>query len=243
MMDFGRRLKEYRKKNNLTQRELGDIIKVSVKTVSAYETRGNRPTYDDLIKLCNTLKVDVHYFMKDELKYVTNFLSEDEQCILDAYSNLSPSNKRVVDFIFGFISTTDNFQTSDKIIYRLPVYEQEAAAGAGVLGKDGEYQMEDIITDLIPYDAVYGIRIKGESMSPDIPNSSLVLINPKIGENDLNDKVVIANFQGDIICKRFKVRADHIWFSSDNEEYIKDDRKAYSNDEYQIIGEVVKVIT
>lgn len=49
-MDFGSRLKEYRKKNNLTQKELAQIINVSVKTISAYENRENRPTYNDLSK-------------------------------------------------------------------------------------------------------------------------------------------------------------------------------------------------
>ena len=240
-MDFGSRLKEYRKKNNLTQKELAQIINVSVKTISDYENRENRPTYNDFIEICNKLKVDAHYFMKDELKYIADSLSKEDQRILDAYNNLSMSNRRIVDFIFGFVDTSDN-QINSKSIYRFPVYDQEAAAGAGILGRDGEYQMEDIVSDDIPSEAVYGVRINGESMSPGIQNGALVLVNPKFNEFNLDNEIVIANFKGDILCKRYKPREDCIWFSSDNEECIEDDRRAYSNDEYQIIGVVVKII-
>lgn len=46
-------------------------------------------------------------------------------------------------------------------IYRFPVYEQQAAAGTGITGRDGKFTMENIYTDDIPQNAVFGVYIKG----------------------------------------------------------------------------------
>lgn len=139
----------------------------------------------------------------------------------------------------------------EKIIYKFPVYEQEAAAGAGITGRDGKFTMCDIFTDDIPKNAVFGVHIKGESMVntdpsliiEDIPDNSIVLLNPKVNDSDLNKTIVVASIDNEVICKQFLIEQNGIHFYSLNrKDHADDDRFAKSPDDYRIIGQVVKVI-
>lgn len=136
-------------------------------------------------------------------------------------------------------------------IYRFPVYKQQAAAGAGRTGRDGKFTMENIFTDDIPQNAVFGVHIKGTSMIntdptlkiEDIPDNSFVLLNPKVSVSDLNKTIVVASINNEVICKYFLIEQDGVRFYSLNRrEHADDDRFAKSSDEYSIIGQVVKII-
>ena len=136
-------------------------------------------------------------------------------------------------------------------IYRFPVYEQQAAAGAGITGRDGKFIMENIFTDDIPQNAVFGVHIKGTSMIntdptliiEDIPDNSFVLLNPKVSQSDLNKTIVVASINNEVICKYFLIEQDGVHFYSLNrKEHADDDRFAKSPNDYNIIGQVVKVI-
>lgn len=66
----GKIIKELREKQNLTQMELGDIIGVSDKTISKWETGKGLPDIALIEPLASALKVSVIEFMNGE--YVTN---------------------------------------------------------------------------------------------------------------------------------------------------------------------------
>lgn len=136
-------------------------------------------------------------------------------------------------------------------IYRFPVYEQQAAAGAGITGRDGKFTMQNIMTNDIPKNAVFGVHIKGTSMIntdptliiEDIPDNSFVLLNPKVSQSDLNKTIVVASINNEVICKYFLVEQDCIHFYSLNRaEHAGDDQFAKSPNDYRIIGQVVKII-
>lgn len=87
-----------------------------------------------------------------------------------------------------------------------------------------------------------GYSMEDDQSEYNIPNNSIVLINPKVKADDLDNKVVVVSVHGKIKCKQFQKKADHILFYSINRDYDKEDEKVYSNDEFSIIGEVVNVI-
>lgn len=60
MGTFAENLRYYREKAELSQKELAKAIGVSVAAYNKYETRGNEPKIDILIKLANALNVDVN---------------------------------------------------------------------------------------------------------------------------------------------------------------------------------------
>lgn len=144
-----------------------------------------------------------------------------------------------------------NSNMQQTIIYKFPVYEQQAAAGAGITGRDGKFTMENIFTDVIPQNAVFGVHIRGESMIntdpklniDDIPDNSFVLLNPKVSVSDLNKTIVVASINNEVICKYFLIEQDGVHFYSLNrEEHVDDDRFVKSPNEYRVIGQVVKII-
>ena len=62
-MDFGHRLKELRKQNNLTQQQLADLLGVTKSVVSFYELRERSPSPDILIKLSYIFHVSTDHLL------------------------------------------------------------------------------------------------------------------------------------------------------------------------------------
>lgn len=60
METFAERLRYYREKAKYNQKDLAEKINISVAAYNKYETRGNEPKIEILIKLANALGVDVN---------------------------------------------------------------------------------------------------------------------------------------------------------------------------------------
>lgn len=253
-MEFGKQLAKYREERGIDQKDIAKLLNVTTQTISAYETGTNKIPYEKLVILCNYYKINPLDLISADLTFDIKKDEQQEQEIVAAYDNLSKSDKRIVDFILGireYDIKSNPIGTEPKIIYRFPVYDQQAAAGAGITGRDGKFTMQNIFTDDIPKNAVFGVHIKGESMIntdekliiEDIPDNSIVLLNPKVSNSDLNKTIVVASINNEVICKYFLVEQDCIHFYSLNrKEHEDDDRFAKSPKEYRIIGQVVKVI-
>lgn len=151
-----------------------------------------------------------------------------------------------VDYLLG---RTENPKLVDDVtpIYRFPQYQQKAAAGVGQLGRDSNYSMEEYIVDNIPNEAVYAMEIAGESMKHEDTNNlihtgSIILINPRFIESELNNKIVIANFKGQIICKRYINKGNYILFKSDNPEWESENKKSSDDPNCKVLGIVLGII-
>lgn len=152
-------------------------------------------------------------------------------CKMATYFNCS------VDYL---LDRTENMY-NNTTIYKFPVYDQEAAAGAGIYGRDGDFEMEDIIVDNISSRAIFGVRIKGHSMEPTITDNSIVLLNPKITVEDAINKNVVASIDREVICKHLTLNGEEYCFESLNPEYQKYNRITSKNN-FKIIGEVVNIL-
>lgn len=148
-----------------------------------------------------------------------------------------------VDYLMGLTDIKER-ETEPSPIYRFPVFYQSAAAGVGVLNNSDNYDMEEFRIDAIPDNAVFAMKIKGDSMYNEktghIKDKAIVLINPK--DTDHEGKIVIANLDGECVCKRYTTVEDHVEFKSDNQsrqDENKDSRK-YRNP--KVIGVVLGVI-
>lgn len=147
------------------------------------------------------------------------------------------------------LGITNNPKLADDktLIYRIPQYNQKAAAGVGQLGRDSDYIMKEYIVDNIPNNAAYAMVIAGESMNYEKTNNlihtgSIVLINSKFIKSKLDNKIVIANFKGQVICKRYINKGSHILFQSDNDEFKSENRKSSDDPDCKVIGIVLDVI-
>lgn len=164
----------------------------------------------------------------------------------DALVKLSKALDCSVDYLLGLTDVEKRVIEPTKI-YRFPVFYQSAAAGVGRLDISNGYYMENFTVDNLPNEAVFIMEIAGESMYDEktdylIHTGSKVLIDPKISKYNLDERIVIANFKGKIICKRYIVKDTYILFQSDNDEFKGENRKSTDDSNHKIIGVVLGVI-
>lgn len=183
-----------------------------------------------------------------KLSKITNISTGNISDWLNPNKNSTPSAEalcKIADYyncsIDYLLDRTEVKNTSSQKIYRFPIYDQQAAAGAGIVGRNGNFEIEDITTDNVPDNAIFGIHIKGRSMEDIIPDDSIVLLDTKFDPYDLDNQNVVAEINGEVICKQYNQQSDHIWFRSLNKEFSYEDRHIYDNN-YRIIGKVVKII-
>ena len=148
-----------------------------------------------------------------------------------------------VDYLMG-LTDIEQRETEPSKIYRIPVFYQSAAAGVGRLDVSDAYSMEEFVVDNIPNEAVFVMNIAGNSMYNEkigqIKDNAVVVVNPR---NTLyEDKIVIANLDGEIVCKRYSKVDDHIEFLSDNELCQDENKDSRNYAESKIVGVVLGVI-
>jgi SOS-response transcriptional repressor LexA len=104
--------------------------------------------------------------------------------------------------------------------------------------------MEEFIVDNIPNEAVFIMKIAGDSMydekTDQIKDNSVVVINPR--DTLYEDKIVIANLDGEIVCKRYSKVDDHIEFLFDNELHQNENKDSRDYRNPKVIGGVLGVI-
>jgi len=77
---LGSRLRELRKKKNLTQKELGKIFKVSESTIGMYERNEREPSYDLIRQFSDFFGVSIDYLLgRDNAKKSSDVLSPKEE--------------------------------------------------------------------------------------------------------------------------------------------------------------------
>lgn len=80
-MNFGEKLKELRKAQKLTQRELAERLNVAKSVVSYYESGDRFPSYDVLIKIARTFHVTTDYLLGVERKRMIDVSDLSEENI------------------------------------------------------------------------------------------------------------------------------------------------------------------
>lgn len=76
-MKIGKKIKFFRKKSNITQKELAEKIGVSASTVTKYENDSLEANYETLLKICDELDINIAELFEDN----DNFISlENDLC-------------------------------------------------------------------------------------------------------------------------------------------------------------------
>lgn len=60
---FGIKLKAIRQEHGITQKQLADVMGLAVATISSYETGGNYPSADVLIRICKYFDISADYML------------------------------------------------------------------------------------------------------------------------------------------------------------------------------------
>ena len=63
MFDFGKRLKEIRTAQNLTQKQLASLIGITERGVQRYESGERKPTFDVLLAILENIDISADYLL------------------------------------------------------------------------------------------------------------------------------------------------------------------------------------
>ena len=122
---LGNRIRQLRKKKNLTQKQLADKLNISEQALALYEQNRRRPNPDILKDLSNVLEVSVDYLLDndiasntiqdissndEELNEKLKRLAEDEfdKTLFKKYGDLTEEKKKLVMAVInGIIDEAD----------------------------------------------------------------------------------------------------------------------------------------
>lgn len=93
-LSFGEKIKESRKAQNLTQKQLAKLIGAAHNSISDWENNKNKPDPDTIELLCGALKITPNYLLKSS----EDGFSPKEKQIIKKYRDLDAHGKKMVDF-------------------------------------------------------------------------------------------------------------------------------------------------
>ncbi|MDO4174635.1 MAG: helix-turn-helix transcriptional regulator [Eubacteriales bacterium] len=89
--DFGLRLKQLRKKKNLSQKQAGDCLGIASATISAYERNVKTPSVDVLLQMAVLYNTSLDYIMGLDNRtniYLDGLNESQQQTIVDIVERL-----------------------------------------------------------------------------------------------------------------------------------------------------------
>ena len=118
--NFGEKIKKIRKDNNLTQKQLADLLNVTYQAVSKWENNKNLPDISIMKEISKKFNIDINYLMdintKKQHKSIIYFIPIIVILIIIIISIIYNVNNS--DFQMKTISTTcNNFNLSGSIAY------------------------------------------------------------------------------------------------------------------------------
>ena len=98
-MGIGKRIKEAREKNNLTQADLGKIVGVTGSAITNYENETSHPKEPILYKLIEALGVDANYLFQDAVPMKDNVFTMEEKNLIEKFRILDIYGKNMINVV------------------------------------------------------------------------------------------------------------------------------------------------
>lgn len=92
----GKFISQMRKEKGLTQREVADILNISDKTVSKWETGNGLPEVSLMLPLCETLGISVNELLLGEKIAEKEYKQKAEEVIMDLIKEREENKKKVI---------------------------------------------------------------------------------------------------------------------------------------------------
>ena len=203
MKTFGEKIKEARKLQKLTQKQLADLIGAAHNSVSDWENNKNKPDPDTIELLCGILKMTPNYLLASS----EDVFSPKEKSIVQKYRFItehSPNGAKMVDTIVDReYAIAEQLKAQAE---RIAALEQHAGrkrilAYYGRIAAAGQsYGFDDLAAGTITCEnndmsqnADFAIGVSGDSMEPTYYDGDIVFVK-KATHLDIGD---IGIFQKD----------------------------------------------
>ena len=226
---IGAKIKEFRLKRNLTQKELAKLVSVGDTTIANYEKGFRSPKKDTMFDLANAFNISID----DLFPPIQNSSSSNTSQIQSIYDELNPPRQvKVLNYAKMQLNEQENEVSEAIQLYSYDYYDHPASAGTGQYLNDVRVERIELPVDV---DADFVIPFKGDSMEPDYHDGDLVFIQTSV---DLNDGVIgVFNYNGDAYIKQLVIDKKQAYLHSLNPAYK--DMPITPETDFRIIGEVV----
>ncbi|MGM9619531.1 MAG: XRE family transcriptional regulator [Oscillospiraceae bacterium] len=201
-MSLGERIRQRREELGLSRLELAELLGVSRSAVGNYEIGISAPREEVLLKLFEVLQTEPNYLFQDSFSG-PSAVSTEERRLVERYRALSRAGRETAHTMLGALCAMQEAlqepQEPAAETRIIPLYTSPAAAGyaSPVMGEDFEPLA---VTAEVPAAAEFAVRIRGDSMEPQIPDGSVVYVNH---DRVSNGDVGIFCVDGEMYCKQY----------------------------------------
>ncbi len=96
LLKIGKFISEQRKKNGLTQMQLAEMLNITDRAVSKWETGKSLPDSSIMLELCQILNISVNDLLSGEVVTVDNYSKELENNLLEMVKQKQEADKRLL---------------------------------------------------------------------------------------------------------------------------------------------------
>ncbi|MEA4927544.1 MAG: S24 family peptidase [Candidatus Limiplasma sp.] len=229
--EIGSKIRKLREAKNLSQKEFARLIGVSNSRVSNWEMGINRPDVDILSTICDVLEVSADALL--DLR--TSDMGEWSTPLVSAYASAIRPTQEAACAVLGIpYVKPDPFYKPEVATCDMLVYTFPAAAGIPLSAED-DYERIEFPTSEVPAGADFGVRIRGDSMQPTIPDGTIVFVRKQ--PEMQNGQIGIFMIDDGALCKRFYRRGEQVFLQSDNPKYK--DIEVGEHERLFIVGKVL----
>lgn len=104
-LKVGKFISTNRKLKHMTQRELADILSISDKTISKWETGNGLPEVSLMLPLCEALDISVNELLSGEKLSIINYQEKAEDNMLSLLKENEANRKRLFQTIVSIVTT------------------------------------------------------------------------------------------------------------------------------------------
>ena len=98
---IGKRIKAERAKHKFTQEEMAEKIECSTRYISDIEQDRSKPSYEVLIRICNSFNIGINEIFSEYLKITGN---REENLSLVGFNKLSEKNKETIIHLIEYFN-------------------------------------------------------------------------------------------------------------------------------------------
>lgn len=233
--DICRRIKYYRERLGMEQKELGAKLNIVGNAVSNWEVGRSRPDISLIPELCNVLGITLYelFNVEDPLRRQT----KREQFVLSSYRNLNEGNKYIVDNLLHSMQRVESVINYPEI-REIILFDKPLAAGIG-----DPTEFDDTGESLYLYEskeadtADCAFRVNGDSMEPTYSDGDIILVQRYPRCSDLKNGDIGAFIVGNELYVK-EYRKDGLYSHNDDYEPMRfaDHEKVY------FIGKVIGAV-
>lgn len=216
---FGQMINYFRKENNLTMEELGNIFGKNKSSISRWITGERYPKIEEIEEIAVFFNTDIETlifgFQKGskiikDINDILFMLNEDRLTKVYDFSTiqLKEQNNNIVDL--------NNYLEEENSWYEVKFYGS-VSAGTGLYLDDEQVETISFSSDMVPLGTDFCLKVNGDSMEPAFHDGDYVFIKRESDFRNGTIGAVIVN--GEAYLKKLYVNEDSITLVSLNKKY------------------------